>query len=199
MKVAIMGAGLVGTSLAKALINAGHEVMLSSRDPSGSRMQKVIAELGDRARAGTIAETLDFSEVVAVAIDWDAIPEVVAQGDWSAKIVIDMTNRMGDSNSPALDMARLTRGRVVKAFNTIGAEHFTNPKFKGEAATMFIAGDDMRAKSIVAELARSIGFDVVDAGDLQAARYLEMLAAFWGHLSFRAGHGRAIAFKLLRR
>jgi predicted dinucleotide-binding enzyme len=199
MKVAIMGAGLVGTSLAKALIKAGHEVMLSSRDPGGSRMQKVIAELGDRARAGTIAETLDFSEVVAVAMDWDAIPEVVAQGDWSNKIIIDMSNRMGDSNSPALEMARLTQGRVVKAFNTIGAEHYTNPKFHGEAATMFIAGDDMRAKSIVAELTRSIGFDVVDAGDLQAARYLEMLAAFWGHLSFRAGHGRAIAFKLLKR
>jgi predicted dinucleotide-binding enzyme len=199
MKVAIMGAGLVGTSLARALTRAGHHVMLSSRDPEGERMQKLIADLGDHASAGTVAQTLDYSDVIAIALDWDALYDVVKVGDWTGKTVIDMTNRFGDHNSPAHELAALTKAHIVKAFNTIGAEHFTHPKFGGVAATMFIAGDHAPSKHIVATLVRDIGFQDIDAGDLNAARHLENLAAFWAHLAFRAGHGRAIAFKLLIR
>ncbi|MDZ4763544.1 MAG: NAD(P)-binding domain-containing protein [Chloroflexota bacterium] len=199
MKIGILGAGLVGTNLAKALINAGHEVMLSSREPDGERMQKTIAGLGANARAGMVEDTLNYSNVVAIALDWDAIYDVVKVGDWTDKIVIDMTNRFGDHESPAHELATLTKAHIVKAFNTIGAENYPNPTFGGIPATMFIAGDNTQAKHTVAELVRAIGFDLVDAGDLQAAHHLENLAAFWAHLAFRAGHGRAIAFKLLHR
>jgi predicted dinucleotide-binding enzyme len=64
---------------------------------------------------------------------------------------------------------------------------------------MFICGDDAGAKKTVASLATELDFDVVDCGELRAARYLEPLAMLWIHLVFAAGYGQDIAFKLLRR
>jgi 8-hydroxy-5-deazaflavin:NADPH oxidoreductase len=200
MRIGIVGAGVVGTSLGKALMTAGHAVMFSSRDPSSAKMQTLAAETG--AAVGTVAETVAFGEVVAIAMSWDAIPDAVREGgDWSGKIIIDANNRFGPSasgKSAAEDLADLTGGRVVKAFNTIGAEHYTHPRLGGEAASMLVAGDDAEAKAVVVQLAAAMGFEPVDAGDLAAARHLENLAALWVHLAYGTPNGRNIAFRLLR-
>jgi hypothetical protein len=198
MRIGIMGAGLVGTNLARALLKSGHSIMFSSRDPQTQRQAHVLRDHSS-VTFGTIEETLHFGEVIAVALKWDAVYDVVKVGDWTDRIVIDMTNRFDGTTSPALELAELTKARVVKAFNTIGTEHFPNPDFGGIAATMFVAGDDSQAKHVVSRLIAEIGFEVVDAGSLDAAVYLEQLALFWGHLAGRAGHGRQIAFKLLHR
>lgn len=205
MKIGVLGAGVVGSSFGKALVKAGHEVMFSSRNPQSDRMQSLLAEIGANAQAGTVAETLAFSNVIAIAIAWDGLPDALnTPGDWSEKILIDMTNRYGpawadNTESPAKDIARMTGGQVVKAFNIIGAEHYLDPMFDGEAASMLIAGDSAEAKQVVSQLVEDMGFEVVDAGDLDAATHLEALAGVWIHLAFRAGHGRNIAFRLLRR
>lgn len=205
MKIGIIGSGTVGSSLGKALTRAGHTVMFSSRTPDSGKMATLLAECGGKAQAGTVAETLAFSDTIAIAMRWDAIPDMVrTAGDWSGKIVIDMTNRfgpppIGSAGSAGLDLAKLTGARVVKAFNIIGAEHYQNPVFGSERATMLIAGDDAEAKRIVSQLAGDIGFDVVDAGDSGAIILLENLAALWVHLAGRAGHGRNIALRLIRR
>ncbi len=120
----------------------------------------------------------------------------------AARFVIDPTNRFGPSasgKSAAEDLAALTGARVVKAFNTLGAEHYLNPNFDGEAATLLVAGDDAEAKRVVLELATQVGFDMVDAGPLAAAVHLENLAGVWVHLAFRTPLGRDIAFRLVRR
>jgi hypothetical protein len=65
---------------------------------------------------------------------------------------------------------------------------------------MFICGDDAQAKSIVGQLTAELGFDVVDAGSLAAARELEPMAMLWVHLAYAQGWGPAgHAFKMLRR
>ena len=64
---------------------------------------------------------------------------------------------------------------------------------------MFICGDDADANSTVAELGRELGFDVVDAGPLKVARYLEPLAMLWIHLAYFRGFGPDFAFKMIRR
>jgi len=203
MKIGIIGAGTVGSSLGKGWAAGGHKVMFSSRTPDSDRMKALLAEAGPTTQAGTVAEALAFGDVIAVAIRWNVLEEVVASvGDWSGKVVIDATNRFGPSDSDrsaAEDLAALVPGaRVVKAFNTIGAEHYTNPVFGDDRATMFIAGDDADAKATVADLAEELGFEVVDAGGLQQAILLENLGALWVTLA-RVGYGRDIAFKLLRR
>lgn len=193
MKIAIMGAGTVGESLARALLKAGHEVMLSSRTPESEKMQSLKADLGARASIGTVPQTLAYSDIIAIAMNWDVIPEMVlAAGDWTGKIVLDMTQGAAET------MLQLTGGRVVKIFNTIGAEHYQNPDFAGQAATMFYCGDDAEAKRIAAQLASDIGFDAIDAGGLAANKHLVNLAQFWVYL-MRSGQGREMAFKLLKK
>lgn len=199
MKIGIMGAGTVGISLGKALTQAGYEVMFSVRDPrrEAEKVQTIKQETG--AQAGTVQELLATTEVIAVLLRWEAVPEVAKLRGWENKIVIDLTTRPSTkhAHSAAEELARLTGARVVKAFNTIGAEHYLNPVIDGQAVTMFMVGDDVEAKDIVGDLATTLGFEVIDAGDLSAAAYLDNLAAFWTHLS-KNGLGRNIAFKLLQ-
>lgn len=211
MRVGILGAGDVGVSLAKALIAAGHQVMLSSRTPASEKMQALRRDLGAQAAVGTVAETAAYSDFLAVALGWDAVPAVVdgvkaaAQGGdsggWAGKTVMDLTNRFDSDSgrSAGEDLAAMTGAHVIKALNTIGAEHYQDPIFGGQAATMLIAGDDPTAKQQVAGLVGGLGFEVVDAGPLSAAVHLEALAALWVHLAFRAGQGRNTAFKLLHK
>jgi hypothetical protein len=74
-----------------------------------------------------------------------------------------------------------------------------NPCFGNDRAVMFMAGDDQSAKSTVQQLGQDLGFEMVDAGNLQAARLLEPVAMLWIHLAFQQGLGRDFAFKLVRR
>lgn len=87
--------------------------------------------------------------------------------------------------------------KVVKAFNTVFAQHMASGQVKGAALTLFVAGDDQDAKDQVLTLGRDIGFDSVDAGPLKNARWLETL----GYLNIQLGYmlkmGTEIGFKLI--
>lgn len=194
MKIGIIGAGFVGESLAHGLTKAGHSVMLSSRTPDSDKMQALIADIGDAASVGIPQATVDFSEVVALAVPTDAVDNFVQNVDGlSDKIILDMTQ--GDSES----IAQITGARVVKIFNMVGAEHYQNPQFGDQAATMLYCGDAADAKQTAAQLASDLGFDAIDFGELAAYPHLVNLAYAWIHLAFRAGQGRDIAFKVLKR
>lgn len=200
MNIGIIGAGNVGGSLGKLLAAKGHQVKFGVRDT-----QKAQVLTSANASMGSIGETVAFGEVVVLAARPDGLPEIAAHGgDWSGKVVIDAMNRFtpppaGSTGSLAEDVARLIPGaKVVKAFNTIGAEQYGQPQFGGQTATMFICGDDAQAKSVAAKLAEELGFEVVDIGALSNVRMLEELARLWVHLS-RNVTGRDVAFKLLRR
>ena len=90
--------------------------------------------------------------------------------------------------------------RVVRAFNTIGAQHMTDPRFGDQRATMFLCGNDLAAKQAVSTLAPDLGFEPVDTGPLTQARLLEPLAMLWISMAYAyGGQGPKIAFKLLRK
>ena len=90
--------------------------------------------------------------------------------------------------------------RVVRAFNTIGAQHMTDPRFGDQRATMFLCGNDPAAKQAVSTLARDLGFEPVDTGPLTQARLLEPLAMLRISMAYAyGGQGPKIAFKLLRK
>lgn len=192
MQVAIIGAGFVGESLARALINAGHEVMLSSRTPESDTMQTLIAELGDAAQAGTVEETLAYSQCVVMALSGEAIQQTADNYDWSGKIMLDLTQ----DNSETL--AKLSGARVVKIFNTIGAEHYQDPDFDGLTASMLYCGDDAEAKQIAHQLASDMGFDAVDVGGLSMQQHLVNLAFLWINM-MRNHSERNFAFKVIRK
>lgn len=203
MKIGILGAGNVGGRLGKVWAQKGHDVMFSSRQPDSERMNALLEEVAGNAVAGSLDETIAYSNILVLSVPWEAVREILtSREDWSGKIIIDATNRLappGDDEAPtaAETVAQWAPGaKVVKAYNTIGAEHIENPNFHGQVASMFICGDH-DAREDVRSLIIDSGFEVVEVGDLDKAILLEYLARLWITLAFESGYGRDIGFKLL--
>ncbi len=194
MNISIIGTGNVGSNLGQALANAAYSVTFGSRNPNK------LGKLPESTRATTIGEAVESSNIIIIATPWNAVTDVVAASSaWDGKIVVDTTNRFppGSSSNAAELAAMIPGASVIKAFNTIGAEHMSQPQVDDQSASMFICGDDDDAKDKVSEITAAIGFDVVDAGPLSNADRWEALARLWVFLA-RRGQGRNIAFKLLR-
>ncbi len=165
--------------------------------------------MGEGVTAVPIPSAIEQADIIVLATPWNAVSDVAhAVNNWQGKIVIDATNpiapgfqlAVGHTTSAAEQLATFLPGAsVVKAFNSTGAENMVDPRYNGEPTTMFICGDDADAKATVTELAESLGFDVADVGNLEAARFIEPLAMVWINLAFKQGLGRNIAFKLVRR
>lgn len=178
MKIGIIGAGMIGHTVAKLFVQAGHEVAISnSRGPESLR--DAVAELGPNAHADTVDHAAAFGEVVLLAVPWRS-PEALPHADLVAnKIVIDAMNPyaadftimdLGASTSSEETARRLPDTRLVKAFNTIAFKDLATQgdlaKPEAERRAIFVAGDDAGAKAVVTELIRQIGFAPVDTGSL---------------------------------
>jgi predicted dinucleotide-binding enzyme len=209
MRIAIVGAGNVGTTLGGGWAKAGHQVVYGVRNPTDAGVARRVASTGAAARTATVADAVAGSEVVLVATPWTATQEALASaGSLADRIVLDCTNplkpdltglSLGQTTSGGEQVAGWAPGaRVVKIFNTTGFNNMANPRYPEGAATMFYCGDDAGAKQVAAALASDLGFDPVDAGPLTSARLLEPLAMLWISLAIR-GQGREIAFRLMRR
>jgi len=203
MRIAIIGAGRVGSSLGIALSRVGHEVCFGVRDPASPQVAQTLLACRGQARALAIADAAAFGEVVALAVSKPALSQVIKQaGNLEGKILVDCTNRIAASEpggfaSSAEEVAALAKNaRVVKAFNTIGAEHYQAPRFGGEAASMLLAGNDDEAVGVLSQLATDLGFEPVKAGPLSVAPLLEALAKLWVTMA-RSG-GREFAFRVIR-
>ncbi len=203
MKVTIIGAGNMGSAFVKQLVRAGHEVSVTARD-SAKAAQVAAAHPG--AKAVAVAGAANGADAVVLATGYgDAAAALQAVGDLQGKVVIDITNPLtadymglilGHSSSAAEEIARAVPGaEVVKGFNTIFAQVLGDGADFGEGrkVTVFVASDSARAKQTATALAQSMGFEVVDAGGLKNARYLEPLAGLNIYLGYGAGLGTAIA------
>jgi predicted dinucleotide-binding enzyme len=123
------------------------------------------------------------------------------------KTVIDVTNAVNDNLELSIScntstaeetQKKLPKAHVVKAFNTVFAGNQSTGRIGQEQLTLFIAGNDMKAKDVVAQLAKDIGFDPVDCGDIKAARYLDAMAMLIMQLAYNIGHGTKIGYKLVK-
>jgi predicted dinucleotide-binding enzyme len=177
--IGIIGAGNIGSQLARLAVRTGHDVVIAnSRGPE--TLADLVAELGDHARAGTREEAAEAGEVVIVSTPLTAV-ETLPVEPLVGKVVIDTNNYYPhrDGHIRALDdetttssellQERLVGARVVKAFNHIGARFLTKDARPAGAEwrrALVIAGDDAAAKQVVADLIDQFGFDVVDAGPL---------------------------------
>jgi predicted dinucleotide-binding enzyme len=108
------------------------------------------------------------------------------------------TFAIGLTDSAAEQVQRWLPGaRVVKAFNSVGNEHFFRPTFPGGPPDMFYCGNDEGSKDVVRAVLESFGWVPTDVGDLSAARYVEPLCLLWVAIMFRSGSA-GHSFKLLR-
>lgn len=206
MNVTVIGSGNMGSGFVKQLKKAGHDVRVTGRN--AEKAQQLAAQHG--ARAVGAAETAASGVLILATGYADAVPALKALGALDGKVVVDVTNPLtadymgltvGHTTSAAEEVAKaVPNAHVVKAFNTVFASVLAEGASLGTGKTVpvFVAGDDARAKSTVSEIARSIGFDVIDAGALKNARYLEPLAGLNIYLGYGAGLGTAIAPAWLR-
>jgi len=210
MKIAILGAGTVGSTLGTRWAEGGHDVVFGVRDPGSKKVQTVLAGTAGRARAARPASATEAAEVVVLAVPWGSAQDALAMaGDLHGKILVDCTNpvvgggdglAIGHTTSAGEQIAAWASGaRVVKAFNTTGAGNMADPVYGEERLTMFVCGHDDEARAVVLGLAEELGFEGCDAGPLRAARYLEPLAMLWIHLAYVQGDGPRFGFRVVRR
>ena len=177
--IGIIGAGLIGSQLARLFTSTGHDVVISnSRGPETHAY--LIAELGEHARAATVEEVAEAGENVVVTIplkNIDSVPVAPLAG----KVVIDTDNyyperdghiaELDDESTTTAEMLQghLPESKVVKAFNHIYAADLTTdgtPAGTEGRRALVIAGDDAEAKATVTSILDSFGYDAVDAGPL---------------------------------
>jgi len=213
MRIGVLGSGVVGEALSNGFLRHGHEVMRGTRDPA--KLGDWKAGAGVKARTGSMAEAAKFGELVVLAVKGTAatsVAEACAAG-LSGKAVIDTCNPIADAPPvngvlrffTSLDASlledlqkRVPQAKWVKAFSCVGAGLMANPDLPGGRPTMFICGNDDGAKRQVSALAQELGWEVEDAGKVEAARAIEPLCMLWcipGFLKNDWTH----AFKLLRK
>jgi len=212
-RYAVLGSGVVGQVLADGLLAAGHEVMRASRDPAKLAGWKRSA--GPLAQTGSFSQAARWAERIVLAVRGtaaEAAIELAGLDNLAGKTVIDATNPIADAppvhgvlqffttHAESL-MERLQRrapeARFVKAFSCVGNAFFVHPQLPGGPPTMFICGNDDRAKAEVAELLEQFGWEAYDMGRVEAARAIEPLCMLWcipGLSKGQWGH----AFKLLQ-
>ena len=158
MKIGIIGTGKLGTNLGKLWADKGHEILFGSRDPV--RAKSLESTLEKDVKGGTYSEAANYADVVVLAVPWSAVQESLEEvGDLTGKILIDCTNAvapklggllMGHTTSAAEKIAEWAKGaKVVKAFNTLGAENLVDSQILEQTPSTFICGDDLKAKSVV--------------------------------------------------
>jgi 8-hydroxy-5-deazaflavin:NADPH oxidoreductase len=177
--IGLIGAGLIGGTVARLAIAGGYDVVLSnSRGPE--TLKELVDELGPRARAATPADAAAAGDLVVVTIPLKAYRSVPVE-PLAGKAVIDTNNYypQRDGHFPELDDASITSSellqkhlptaKVVKGFNNIYFKHLqalARPAGSPERSALAIAGDDAQAKATVTAFLDRIGYDTVDAGPL---------------------------------
>ena len=176
-KFGIIGAGNIGQTVARHLLKAGYEVILSNSQGPGS-LKETIKALGNGAVAGTVKEAAD-ADIVLLSLPWSGISTLTSVTDWSNKIVIDATNHfisyapdfkvadLGGKASSEVVAESIPGAHVVKAFNTLFFKILAlDPKEGNGKRVLFISGNHPEAKKEVATVIGLLGFAVIDLGDL---------------------------------
>jgi predicted dinucleotide-binding enzyme len=184
--IGIIGAGHIGSQIARAAIAHGYEVLIAnSRGPE--TLTELVAELGPKARAATAVEAAAAADVAVVTVPFKAYGSIPVE-PLAGKIVIDTNNYYfeRDGHVPALDEGRdtvtgmlqkhLPTSRVAKGFNHIGAPQITTdgqPAGTSGRRALATASDHADAAQFVSDLYDQFGFDAVNVGPLSESWRIE--------------------------
>jgi predicted dinucleotide-binding enzyme len=187
MRIGIVGAGMIGSTLAELWVGAGHDVRLASRHPD--ELRPLVERLGPRASAGTPLDAAAFGEVVMLTVPLKAIPDLVPDlaASLAGKVVLDTGNayerRDGASaaqasahpqGSAGWAAAMFPASRWVKAFNTVYYKTLASEAHReGDRVGIPLASEDSGAMEIAAALIRDSGFDPVVVGPLARGKEFE--------------------------
>jgi predicted dinucleotide-binding enzyme len=197
MKIAILGTGMVGKAHAAKLASLGHDVFMGSRSADNGEVDAWAKELDRNVQTNTFADATSKGEVVFNATSGMHSLEALEQAgadNLKGKILIDIANPLDFSKGmpPTLSICNTTSlgeqiqeafpgTKVVKALNTLNADLQVDPSKLAGEHDLFICGNDESAKVEVTQLLREwYGWkNILDLGDITAARGTEMLMPFW--------------------
>jgi 8-hydroxy-5-deazaflavin:NADPH oxidoreductase len=197
MKIAVLGTGTVGTTVATGWLALGHEVRLGSRTADNENALSWLATVDEGGGVGTFADVAAWGEVIVNATSGEASVAVVTgvAEQAAGKVLIDISNPLDFSHGfpPTLSVVNddslaeqlqraVPAARVVKALNTLTADLMLNPAALPEPTDLFLAGDDQEAKDVVRGLLTQAGWEsahIHDLGGIEAARGPEMWLPLW--------------------
>ncbi|MBB2899444.1 hypothetical protein FHR75_000232 [Kineococcus radiotolerans] len=179
MRIAVLGAGNVGSVLAQGWARSGHDVVVGTRD--------VAARSGHGLPVATLAEAAGTAQVVVNALPGVQSVDILQQvgaAAWEGKVLIDVANALTaqftlaypNASLGALLQRTFPATRVVKTLNTVPAAVMAEPKSLGAPSSVFLSGDDGEAKQVASILLGDLGWQEetqVDLGDIQTARASE--------------------------
>jgi 8-hydroxy-5-deazaflavin:NADPH oxidoreductase len=226
VRFGILGTGVVGKTIAARLDGMGHEVMVGTRNPEETTSRAEPDAYGNppfsawqeehpEVKLATFSEAAAHGEMVVNAtsgvVSLEAL-ELAGEDNLNGKVLVDISNPLDFSQGmpPILSVSntdslgeqiqrRFSEARVVKTLHTMNAYLMVDPaQLAGADHTVFVCGDDAEAKQAVTEVLRSFGWtDIVDLGDITAARGTEMLMPIWLRL-FGALHKPIFNYKIVR-
>ena len=198
MRIAIIGTGVVGRTLAQGLQQVGHDVVVGTRDPEATRRREEWAALDVPLRPlGLVAADAELVVNATNGLATLSALGEVGSDHLAGKTLLDAANPLDfsqgfppslsvkDTDSLAEQIQRaFPESRVVKALNTVTAAVMVDPAGLGDGdTTIFAAGDDAEARAQVVGLLRDLGWrDIVELEGLENARGLEMWMGLWVRL-----------------
>ncbi len=208
MKIGVLGTGMVGQALAGRLSELGHDVMVGTRDVAATRAKtepgmmdnpsfSVWQQDHPQVKLGAFAEAAAHGEVVFNCTSGHialAALELAGAANLNHKALVDVSNPLDFSRGmpPSLFVCNtdslgeqiqraFPQARVVKALNTVTAGVMVHPEaLAGGDDSIFLCGNDERAKAQVAQILQSFGWrDILDLGEITSARGMKMLMPVW--------------------
>jgi predicted dinucleotide-binding enzyme len=185
MRIGVVGAGSLGGTVGRMWVQAGHEVLFSTRHPE--ELAPMVRKLGARATAGTSKEAAAFGTVVLFAVPYPALSALgqELQDELRGKIVLDACNASATATDDASREARangvgstsakyLPGTRLVRAFSAVDATS-VEASFARQRDKLGVplASDDAQALQVAAQLVRDSGCDPVIVGDLASGKRFE--------------------------
>ena len=205
MKIAIIGTGNVGGTLATKWAQSGHNILLGVQNVNQFKNKDLLNNPNTVALG--VKEAVAKAEVVLLATPAMAAIEVAQSlGNTTSKVIIDAMNIIrgngpkGYDNTAQAVLDNTQSADVVKCFNTTGFNNMANPVYNGTAVDLFTCGNSVKGKALAQQLAKDAGFEACyDVGGNDKFTLMEQFAWFWINLATVQGQGREIAFKLLKR
>jgi 8-hydroxy-5-deazaflavin:NADPH oxidoreductase len=213
MRIGILGSGLMGGKLGTLFARAGHDVVFSYSH-SDRKLQRLAREAKGAkgsASAGTPEEAARDADALLLAVHWSRVDDVLKKaGDLSGKVIVSCTLPMnnddtglvvGHKSSGAEALAKKARkAHIVAAFNTVPSEVLFDvyeSRRKANRPSLVYCGDNKGAKKAAAGLIDDVGFDPVDAGALEVARYMEPFGLLMAELAYEGDGGPEVAYRVM--
>jgi 8-hydroxy-5-deazaflavin:NADPH oxidoreductase len=204
MKIAILGTGMVGSTIGSKLIELGHEVRMGSRTSDNAKALEWKASNGPSSSIGTFFDAALFGEIIfnctSGQISLEAL-QLAGRENLSGKVLVDIANPLDFSKGmpPSLSVCntdslgesiqrQFPDVKVVKTLNTLNCQLMVNPSFLKEETNIFMSGNDHDAKETVRKLLSAFGWkNIIDLGDITTARGTEQLLPIWVRLMSALG------------